>query len=218
MATTLNNFLYTCFIHRQPPLQDLHHPTDLESSHPPSECPNELLCTEESVWELLSNLDTTKSTGSDDISSKMLKYTADSIADPLHKLFNLSISTGTLPSDWKLGRITPIPKGANNSLSSGYRLIFVLPVVSKLIERHVKTIVEDFLNINAPISTREWGFMTNRSTISALIKVVDDWSRALDKGHEVCVIFFDVSKAFNTVPHSLLLAKLNDLGVDPYLV
>lgn len=145
----------------------------------------------------------------------MLKYTADSIADPLHKLFNLSISTGTLPSDWKLGRITPIPKGANNSLSSGYRLIFVLPVVSKLIERHVKTIVEDFLNINAPISTREWGFMTNRSTISALIKVV---VKSTDEGHEVCVIFFDVSKAFDTAPHSLLLAKLNNLGVDPYLV
>ena len=60
--------------------------------------------------------------------------------------------------------------------------------------------------------------MTNRSTISALIKVVDDWSRMLDEGHEVCVIFFDISKAFDIVPHSLLLAKLNDLGVDPYLV
>ena len=60
--------------------------------------------------------------------------------------------------------------------------------------------------------------MTNRSTVSALIKVVDDWLSALDKGYEVCVIFFDVSKVFDTVPHSLLLAKLNELGIDPYLL
>ena len=62
---------------------------------------------------------------------------------------------------------------------------------------------------------RQWGFMTNRSTISALIKVIDDWSKALDQGHEVCVIFFDVSKAFDTAPHSLLLAKLRELCLYP---
>lgn len=63
-ATTLNNF-YTCFNNRQPPPLDLP-----ENLHPPNECPSELLCTKESVFELLSNLDTTKSIGSDSISSK----------------------------------------------------------------------------------------------------------------------------------------------------
>ena len=108
-------------------------------------CPSELLCIEESVFKLLSNLDTTKSAGSDGISSKMLKCTSLSIADSLHKLFNLSISTGILPTDWRVGRITPIPKGTNNSLPSGYRPISVLPIVSKLIECHIKEIVEQFL-------------------------------------------------------------------------
>ena len=54
--------------------------------------------------------------------------------------------------------------------------------------------------------------------MSALIKVIEDWSSALDKGYEVCAVFFDVSKAFDTVPHSLLIAKLNELGLDPYLL
>ena len=140
-ATTLNKFFYICFNHSQSTLMD---PPMIPL--PPDECPAELLCTEESVFELLSNLDTTKSTGCDGISSKMLKCTSLSIADPLHKLYNHSISTGTIPADWKIGRITPIPKGTNDSLPSGYRPISVLPIVSKLIERHIiKTIVEEFL-------------------------------------------------------------------------
>ena len=204
-ATMLNNYFYTCFNHRQPPLLD-----PPENVLLPDDCPSELLCSEESVIEQLSYLDTTKSTGTDGISSKMLKCTALSIADPLHKLFNLSISTGTLPIDWKVGRITPVPKGANNSLPSGYRPISVLPTVSKLIERHIKKIVEQYLRVNAPISARQWGFMANRSTVSALIKVVDDWRKALDQGYEVCVVFFDVSKAFDTVPHSLCQFILRD--------
>ena len=47
---------------------------------------------------------------------------------------------------------------------------------------------------------------------------MDDWQKALDQGYEVCVVFFDVSKAFDTVPHSLLLATLSELGLDPYLL
>ena len=54
--------------------------------------------------------------------------------------------------------------------------------------------------------------------MSALIKVIEDWSSALDKGYEVCAVFFDISKVFDTVPHSLLIAKLNELGLDPYLL
>ena len=108
-ATMLNNYFYTCFNHCQPPLLD-----PPENLFLPDDCPSELLCSEESVIEHLSYLDTTKSTGTDRISSKMLRCTALSIADPLHKLFNLSISTGTLPIDWKVGRITPVPKGVNN--------------------------------------------------------------------------------------------------------
>ena len=79
-------------------------------------------------------------------------------------------------------------------------------------------IVEDFLRENSPITTKQWGFMSSRSTVSALIRIVDDWLCALDQGYEVCVVFFDVSKAFDTVPHLALLSKLSELGLDPYLL
>ena len=71
---------------------------------------------------------------------------------------------------------------------------------------------------NAPISPRQWGFMESRSTISALIKVIDDWSSALDQGKEVCVVFFDVSEAFDKVPHLLLIQQFEEVNVNPYLI
>jgi len=60
--------------------------------------------------------------------------------------------------------------------------------------------------------------MSNRSTVSALIRVLDDWQSALDQGNEVCIVFFGVSKAFDTVPHLPLLQKLSEIGLDPYLI
>ena len=60
--------------------------------------------------------------------------------------------------------------------------------------------------------------MESRSTISALIKVVDDWSRALDQGKEVSVVFFYASKAFDKVPHLPLLQLMEEVNLNPYLI
>ena len=109
-----------------------------------------------------------------------------------------------------------MPKGTDKTLLSGYRPISILPVISKVIELHIKTTIETHLQHNAPIS-EQWGFISSRSTMSALIKVVDDCSQALYHGHEVCIVFFDVRKAFDTVPHLPLLQTLDKLGLDKYL-
>ena len=72
--------------------------------------------------------------------------------------------------------------------------------------------------MTTPISDTQWGFMPNRSTTSALIKVVNDWMHALDEGYEICVIFFDVRKAFDSVPHIELLNRLEEIGLPPAIV
>jgi len=60
--------------------------------------------------------------------------------------------------------------------------------------------------------------MSNRSTVSVLIRGLDDWQCDSDQGNKVCVVFFDVSKAFDTVPHLPLLKLLSEIGLDPYLI
>ena len=90
--------------------------------------------------------------------------------------------------------------------------------MTKIIERHVKDLILDHLSKYALISPHQWGFMTHCSSVSALIKVLDDWTCALDEGHEICVIFFDVHKAFDRVPHQSLLQQMQCMNLDPYLL
>ena len=150
-ANALNNLFHGRFNLNCPPLTVCSHNSEREM--PPKDCPEELLTTEASVLDLLIQLDTTKLTDCDGISAKMLKQTADSTAQILYKLINLSISNGRFPSEWKTATVAPIPKpGSNKDTTSGYRPISILPVTSKVIERHMKEVLEEYLIRHAPIS------------------------------------------------------------------
>ena len=91
--------------------------------------------------------------------------------------------------------------------------------MSKVLERHVTSLIDDYMAENAPyISKHQWNFMHHRFFTAALISVIRDWFCALDSGKEVCVVFFDVRKAFDSVPHVPLFQKLEDVGLDPFLL
>ena len=97
--------------------------TDIPPVNPEDSC-DSILCSEEEVYNLLRSLDTTKSNGHDDISAIMLKNTAFSITEAVAKMFNISISLGELPDEWKVLRITPIPKHGDRTNPSNYRLFY----------------------------------------------------------------------------------------------
>ena len=128
----------------------------------------------------------------------MLKSSAYSVAPSLTRLLNNSLAEGKLPIDWKLARVVPVPKSDSQKDSvTGYRPISILPTISKLLEHHVCNIILDHIRGIYPISNHQWGFMHHRSSTSTLISVIHDWLSALDNGHEICAIFFDVQKAFD---------------------
>ena len=135
----LNNFFCSCFNTAFPPL------TSTCSYHRNNHTEMSLLCTEDEVHDLLLTLDVTKSNGPDGISSSILKHTAGAIAPSLTKLFNLSIRLGQLPSQWKRSLIVPIPKSSSTGSPSCYRPISLLPIVSKVLERHMCNILLDHL-------------------------------------------------------------------------
>lgn len=167
-----------------------------------------------SVLELLSDLDTMKSTDSDGISSRTLKCTSLNIADSLHKV-NCSISQYLLVlfsqnGSWE-GLVIPILKGSSNSLSSGYWPTSVLPVVSNFIEHHLKAIWK-WIHWSL-----QWGFMSNLSTVRLKLWMTGQvlWT----KGYEVCGILWCLKNLWCCISliHFLILTKLNELGLDPYI-
>ena len=141
-ASTLNEYFFSCFNTCLPPLSEENH---IHST--PSSCPESFLIAEEYVATVLLNLDVSKSTGVDGISAKMLKQTA------------LSIATGCFPEDWKIARIVPIPKADNRSSPANYRPISILPIISKVLESHISSLIMNHLEPVAPISSNQWGFM-----------------------------------------------------------
>ena len=131
-----------------------------------------------------------------------LKCTAPSIAPLFAQIFNTSIKSGKVPSVWKASNIVPIPNGSNSSSDpSNYRPISLLPVVSKLLERVIHKRELTSLQDTCPPPTNQWGFFPDRLTTGALLAVTHDWLTEFDKGNDVAAVFFDIKKAFDSVPH-----------------
>ena len=212
-ADILNKEFHNNFNH----LKDLASSVMNRLSTQPVYCPMELLCTEDQVYDLIMQLDNQKSSGTDNISGRMLKATIDTTVSTITKLFNMSIRTGTFPSCWKTARVVPIPKKGCRTNPANYRPISILPILSKVLERILHNLIFKHLRSMSPISTRQFGFLPGRSTVSALLTLSNDVLDSLDKGQEIISVFFDLSKAFDSVPHAPLLQKLLDIQINPFL-
>ena len=148
----------------------------------------------------------------------MLKATACSIIPALTKLFNLSSKLGTLPSEWKLGQVNPVPKLGSKSDPANYRPISLLSILSKFLEKHIQCYLLKHLQEHSPISDNQWGFCKGKSTTGALLSAVESWHKLLESGTDVCAVFFDLKKAFDSVPHKALMEKLATIGIDLYML
>ena len=95
-----------------------------------------------------------------------------------------------------------------------YRPISTLPCLSKVLETLVLSQLKCFLSCHAVLSPQQSGFRSSHSTITATTLVTNDIVSALDKGNHCAALFVDLSKAFDTVDHPLLLNKLSGIGLD----
>ena len=165
------------------------------------------------MCNLLSSVDPSKASGPDLISARMLKHTAASISRAITQLFNMSLTSGKLPCEWKTALVVPVPKSQERSDPSNYRPISLLPILSKLLEKYVQTFLLEHLEATSPISIQQWGFLKGKSATGALLTATKEWHHVLEMGGDVCSVFLDLSKAFDKVPHAPLLAKLADLNL-----
>ena len=145
----------------------------------------------------------------DGIPGYYLKTFAPLLVHPLTVIFNSSLSTASLPLDWKHTTVTPLykGKGPTNDVAN-YRPISCTSVTGKVFESLVKTRLLSHFMANSLLSNDQFGFLPGRSTTSNLLYTDHLIHTEIHKGNAVDVILFDISKAFDTVPHASLLNKL----------
>ena len=197
----------------QPATPDLSHIESFVNDRKPSTANFEIpLLYVNSLDKLIKSLPTNVATGLDGISAPLLKLISPAILESLTKVLNCSIQSGTCPPALKLARITPVHKSEPASDLNNFRPISVLPIISKLLERHICTRLMLYLRSFNLIVPTQSGFRPLHSTESILIKMTDDWLEAMDQGLYTAVIFLDLCKAFDVVNHDLLVAKLQMYG------
>jgi hypothetical protein len=158
------------------------------------------------VAHVLTHLDIHKACAPNDIAPIVLKKCASALAPSLAVLFNVIVQDGNVPDQWKLTNVVPIFKKGDKHNVVNYRPISLLSTVSKVLERCIFNYLCKLLW--PKIYHLQHGFMKGRSCTSQLIRVYHDIGSILDKGGQVDIIFLDFSKAFDSVPHHLLLRKL----------
>ena len=172
-----------------------------------------LYVTEEMVLNQLTKLNVNKSCGPDEIHPRMLIELADYIAEPVALLFNLTIKYGIIPEDWKWAYLSPIYKKGARSNAENYRPISLTSILCKIMESFARERLMHHLLEKKLLSTKQFGFITGRSTTVQLLSYLDKCVKTIVDGGVVDAIYLDFAKAFDTVPHRRLIGKLHAYGI-----
>ena len=184
-----------------------------EITDPPVSTLDSISIMETEVLDILLSLDTSKASGPDGISAKLLKEAAPAICPSLTKLFNLSLANKQFPLAWKQANVSPLYKKGPENLCNNYRPVSLLSCTGKVFEKIVFKNVFNFFRDNTVISAHQSGFIPGDSTINQLLLLYHELCLAVDQQKEVRIIFLDISKAFDKVWHPGLLHKLRKAGI-----
>ena len=200
-ACLFNNFFFSVFNNESSTI-------NLDSIPLLSRTLSSINFSENDVYNALTSLQSNKATGIDDIGPNILKVCAPVLYKPLHYLFTLSIHHCKLPSEWLIHCITPVFKSGNKNSVKNYRPISLLCNTSKVLEKIIYDKIIEF--VSKSISSSQFGALKGRSAIQQLLVFLH---QIVNSTMQTDVIYLDIQKAFDSIPHCKLLAKLWSFGI-----
>lgn len=172
---------------------------------------SDITLTEEGIFNLLLNIDPKKSVGPDLIPNAFLVRYSEWVAKYLLILFQNSLEKGVVPKEWKVAKIIPVFKSGDKKNVSNYRPISLTCQCCKLLEHIISRHIYDYVEREKILAASQHGFRKGLSTITQLLEITHDFGQVINNRGQVDVLFLDLSKAFDRVPHNKLLLKLNHI-------
>lgn len=165
------------------------------------------------ICGILRDLPNKHGAGVDEIPTFILRHVADQLSQPLAEIINECLVAGCFPSSLKIAKVIPVFKKGSRVNIKNYRPISLLPSLSKVFERVIYNRLMGFLSRHKIFTQHQYGFLPSKSTQLAIFTVVSYITEGLDRGENVAGLFFDLSKAFDTINHELLIQKLCKYGI-----
>ena len=171
------------------------------------------LIDDEKLKKTLNSLKSKPSSGHDGISTSLLKYLSPALIAPLRIIINQSLITGIFPDQLKIAKVIPIYKKGDHTLVDNYRPVSLLSSISKLFEKVAYEQLYAYLHLNKLLYRSQYGFRPDHSTELAVLELTDRALIKIDEKQLPIAIYMDLSKAFDTLDHKILLKKLSHYGI-----
>ena len=166
-----------------------------------------------SVKNLCRDIDETKASAIDNLSSRILKHAFLALTVRLTRCFNMSLTSGIFPDEWKVAKVVPLHKGGDRTRITNYRPISLLPLPGKILEKIMHEKLLNYVERYNLLNPNQGGFRLGYSTVETIGELTDDIAYNNNILNNTLVVYIDFKKAFDTVDHSIILNKLSRLGI-----
>ncbi len=165
------------------------------------------------ITKIISMMKSKNSSGHDNLNSILIKQIKHSISTPLTIIANKSLEHGEIPQNMKIAKIIPIYKAKDRKQLNNYRPISLLPCLSKILEKIMHKRVYHFMLLNDQFYKSQYGFRPCHNTVHAVTEFCHSVFESFENKETTLAVFLDLSKAFDTIDHKILLSKLDRYGI-----